>query len=400
MDESDLMAPLSMPLVNKESPLIVIVAGEPSGDSLAARLMMSLRELIPNARFAGIAGPKMIAAGCEAWHRAEELAVMGLFEVLPELPRLLRIRRQLVERVLREQPAVYIGVDFKEFNLSIEKRLKQAGIHTVQYVSPQIWAWRQGRVRKIGLSVDLMLCLMPFEKPFYDRYNVDARFVGHPLADDIPLQMDCMTARQSLDIPSDARCIALLPGSRRAEVVSLASDFAATVAWFKNRQPDVRFVAPMASPEARELFEQALCTEAVLDRVHIVDGQSQTVLAAADAALVASGTATLETALCKKPMVAVYRLGVLTSFLLLQLKLAKVAFFAQPNLLAGKQIIPEFLNDKVTAGVLGPALLEQLNRTDSEQLMATYSEIHRTLRQDASRTAAKAIVELLQKSQR
>lgn len=377
------------------APLIVLVAGETSGDNLGARLIEALRVHIPNARFAGIAGAKMRAAGCEAWQPAESLSVMGLFEVVPELPRLLRIRRELIARVMRERPTVYVGVDFKEFNLSVAKRLKQAGIRTVQYVSPQVWAWRQGRVKKIARAIDMILCLLPFEKDFYNAHAVDARFVGHPLADEIPLQIDQAAARQALGLKADAPCVALLPGSRQGEVSRLAKDFAATVAWLVAREPQLQFIAPMASATTKSILAKALRDAGVGDRVRLIDGQSQQALAASNVALIASGTATLEATLTKLPMVVVYRLGKLTTFLLRDLKLMKAPFFAQPNLLAGRQLVPEFFNNQVTAEVLGPALLEQMSRPDRGDLIETFTGIHRTLRRDATAQAAAAIVELI-----
>lgn len=380
-------------------PLIVLVAGEASGDNLGARLIESLRERLPDARFAGIAGPRMIAAGCEPWERAESLSVMGLFEIIPHLPRLLRIRRSLVARVLADPPAVYVGVDAKEFNLRLAPKLKARGIPTVQYVSPQIWAWRQGRVRTIGNAADLVLCLLPFEKKFYDAHAVAAEFVGHPLADQIPLHLDAGAARYSLGINGAGPVVALLPGSRDGEVSRLSPDFAATVAWLAQRRPGMRFIAAMASARVRAIFENALSVAGVLDRVQIFDGRAQDVMAASDAILLASGTATLEALLVKRPMVVAYRLGALTSFLLKHLKLFKAPFFAQPNLLAGHAVVPEYFNHEVRADVLGPALLAQLERADRAALVQTFTQIHQTLRRDASARAADAIVDLLRRSQ-
>ena len=374
------------------APLIVLAAGETSGDNLGAQLIEALRERLPQARFAGIAGPRMIAAGCQPWERAESLAVMGLVEVLPHLPRLLRIRRELIARVLRERPAVYVGVDAKEFNLRVAARLKAQGVATVQYVSPQVWAWRQGRVRTIGRAVDLVLCLLPFEKRFYDEHSVQAEFVGHPLADRIPLRLDAAQAREALGLDLTGEYVALLPGSRQGEVARLAPDFAATVAWLLERRPDLRFVAALASEAAHRLFAAALERAGVGGRVALVDGASQQVMAASDAVLLASGTATLEAMLVKRPMVVAYRLSALTSFLLKRLKLFKAPFFAQPNLLAGRQVVPEYFNQQVRADVLGPAVLEQLDRADREQLVQTFTSIHETLRRDASARAAEAIV--------
>lgn len=383
-----------------QSPLFVLVAGETSGDNLGAQLIEALRARVPDARFAGIAGPRMIAAGCEAWEHAEELAVMGLFEILPHLPRLLEIRRRLVERVLAERPTAYIGVDAKEFNLRLAPRIKAAGIRTIQYVSPQIWAWRQGRVRTIGQAVDLVLCLLPFEKQFYDAHGVRAEFVGHPLADRVPMRLDPVEARRSLNLEVDGRYVALLPGSRGGEVSRLSPDFARTVGWLSERRKDLRFVAALATPRARETFSQALEQAGVKERVTLIDGNAQQVMAASDVVLLASGTATLEALLVKRPMVVTYRLGPLTSFLLKHLKLFKAPFFAQPNLLAGRQVVPEFFNAQVTAEILGPAVLEQLERADRDQLVQTFASIHESLRRDASVRAAEAILELVSGGQR
>jgi lipid-A-disaccharide synthase len=381
--------------VSADRPFIVLVAGETSGDNLGAHLIEALRARLPGARFAGIPGPRMLAAGCEAWERAEDLAVMGLFEILPHLPRLLRIRRNLLARVLAEKPDVYVGVDAKEFNLRVAPRLKERGIRTVQYVSPQIWAWRQGRVKTIGRAVDLVLCLLPFEKRFYDEHGVRAVFVGHPLADQIPLHLDSRAARAALGLDAEGSYIALLPGSRHGEVARLSPDFAATVAWLRQQRPELKFVAALANEGAHRTFAAALDAAGVRDRVTLIEGNAQQVMAASDVVLLASGTATLEATLVKRPMVVAYRLSVLTTFLLKTLKLFKAPFFAQPNLLAGRQVIPEYFNDEVRADVLGPAVLTQLERADRDQLVQTFASIHQTLRRDASARAADAIVELM-----
>ena len=382
------------------SPLIVLVAGETSGDNLGAHLIEALRARMPDARFAGIPGPRMLAAGCEAWDRAEDLAVMGLFEIIPHLPRLLRIRRNLLKRVLAAKPDVYVGVDFKEFNLRVARRVKKQGIRTVQYVSPQIWAWRQGRVKTIGRAVDLVLCLLPFEKRFYDEHGVRAVFVGHPLADQIPLHLDSRAARAALGLDADGTYIALLPGSRHGEVARLSPDFAATVAWLRQQRPELKFLAALANEGAHRTFAAALDAAGVRDRVTLVDGNAQQVMAASDVILLASGTATLEATLVGRPMVVAYRLSLLTTFLLKTLKLFKAPFFAQPNLLAGRQVVPEYFNDEVRADVLGPAVLAQLERADRDQLVQTFASIHATLRRDASARAAEAIVELMRSGER
>jgi lipid-A-disaccharide synthase len=381
-------------------PLIVLVAGETSGDNLGAQLIEALRARMPNARFAGIAGPRMIAAGCEPWEQAEQLAVMGLFEIIPHLPRLIAIRRRLVERVLEARPDVYVGVDAKEFNLRLAPRMKAAGIATVQYVSPQIWAWRQGRVRTIGRAVDLVLCLLPFEKQFYDAHGVPAKFIGHPLADRVPMHLDATDARRSLGLDATGCYVALLPGSRQREVAQLAPAFANTVAWLSAQRSDLKFIAAIAADRLRSPFEQALTEAGVRDRITLIDGQAQQVMAASDVVLVASGTATLEALLVKRPMVVAYRLGALTTFLLKGLKVFKAPYFAQPNLLAGHQVVPEFLNEEVRADVLGPALLAQLQRADRDALVQTFASIHETLRRDASARAAEAILALVNSGRR
>jgi lipid-A-disaccharide synthase len=377
------------------SPFFVLVAGETSGDNLGAKLIHALRQRWPNARFAGIAGPRMIEEGCEPWERVESLSVMGLVEVIPHLPRLLRIRRELLERLRADPPDVYVGVDAKEFNLRLAPRLKAQGIAVVQYVSPQVWAWRQGRVRTIGQAVDLVLCLLPFEKPFYDAHHVKAEFVGHPLADQVPLHLDAQAARGTLDVHATGPVIALLPGSRGGEVSRLGPDFAATVAWLSERRPEIHFIAAMANARVRAAFEQALTAAGVRDRVQVFDGRAQEVMAASDVILLASGTATLEATLVKRPMVVAYRLSWLTSLLLKHLKLFKAPFFAQPNLLAGRQVVPEYFNQDVRADVLGPALIGQLERADRAELVQTFAGIHETLKRDASTRAAEAITELL-----
>lgn len=378
--------------------LIVLVAGEQSGDNLGAQLISTLRERLPHARFAGIAGPRMAAAGCEVWEQMESLSVMGLFEVIPHLPRLLQIRRKLIDRVLAERPALYIGVDAKEFNLRVAAKLKPHGIRTVQYVSPQVWAWRQGRVRTIGRAVDMVLCLLPFEVPFYAEHAVRAEFVGHPLADQIPLEVDRRAARERLNVDANAAVVALLPGSRHGEVARLSPDFAATVRYLSERRPALQFIAAMANSQARQTFAATLHSHGVADRVRLIDQQSTDALIACDVVLLASGTATLEATLCKRPMVVAYRLGALTSFLLQRLKLFKAPFFAQPNLLAGRKIVPEYFGDDVRADVLGPAVLEQFTRSDRAELEKTFSGIHADLRRDASARAAEAVIRLLAES--
>ena len=371
-----------------------IVAGESSGDQLGAALITALRARVPDVRCFGMAGPKMAAAGCEVWVSSDELSTMGLFEVLQHLPRLLRLRRALAARFQRERPDVFVGIDVPDFNLGLSRRLKASGLRTVQYVSPQVWAWRQSRVRTMGRSCDLVLCLLPFETDFYSRHGVHAEFVGHPLADQIPLDVDRDAARMALGLPPEAAVIALLPGSRMGEVERLGADFAAAAAWIASKRTDVRFVAPMASARVRARFEAILAAMRDLPPIDRVDGQAQRVLAAADAAIVASGTATLETLLTGRPMVVAYRLGALTAWLLRRLGLVKVPYFSQPNLLIGRRLVPEFFQEAVTGEALGRALLRELgDREHLSQLQKEFRRVHATLRRGGADRAAAAILE-------
>jgi lipid-A-disaccharide synthase len=373
-----------------------LVAGEASGDTLGADLIHALRRLAPDIEFFGVAGPKMQAAGCEVWEPSESLAVMGLFEVLRDLPRLVRLLARIRDRFLAARPDVFVGIDAPDTNLRLARRLHAAGIPTVQYVSPQVWAWRQGRARSMRESVDLVLCLLPFEKSFYDEHGIRAEFVGHPLADAIPLEVDRAAARRALGIDSNAQVVALLPGSRRGEVSRLARDFAATARWLAAQRPDLVFVAPMASPAAREIFARTLELHAPGLDVRLIDGQAQTALIAADVVMVASGTASLEAALCKRPMVVVYRLGAITVWLVRRLNLIKTKFFAQPNLLADRRVVGEYFQNEIVPESIGAELLMWLDDVERRSgLEAEFSRIHAGLRRDAGTRAAQAIIALL-----
>ena len=375
---------------------IGLAAGEASGDTLGAALIEALRALAPDTRFFGIAGPKMQAAGCEAWEPAESLAVMGLFEILSDLPRLLRLRARIRRAFVAAAPDVFIGIDAPEFNLGLARALHRAGIPTVQYVSPQVWAWRQGRVRGMKESLDLVLCLLPFEKRFYDEHGLRAEFVGHPLADAIPPAVDRAAARADLGLGADARIVALLPGSRRGEVMRLREDFAATVRWLAVQRPDLEFVAPMASAATLALFAETLARYAPLVPVRLLEGRAHAALIAADVVLVTSGTASLEAALCKRPMVVVYRWGALTAWVLRRFNLVKSKFFAQPNLLADERIVSEYFQEGIVPEAIGAELLMYLDdptrRRDLEQ---RFARIHAELSRGASASAARAVMRLL-----
>ena len=374
-----------------------VVAGEASGDTLGADLINALRRVAPGTEFFGVAGPKMQAAGCEVWEPAESLAVMGLFEIVRHLPRLLRLRAQLRSRFLRLRPDVFVGIDAPEFNLRLARNLRAAGIPTVQYVSPQVWAWRQGRARSIHESVDLVLCLLPFEKRFYDAHAMHAEFVGHPLADAIPLVPDRQAARRALNIDADAHVVALLPGSRRGEVARLAGEFAATARWLAAQRPQLVFIAPMANAAVREIFEQALARLAPGLEIRLIEGRAQTALIAADVVMVASGTASLEAALCKRPMVVVYRLGAMTAWVLRRLNLVKSKYFAQPNLLADRRVVGEYFQDDIVPESIGAELLMWLDDAERRSaLEREFSRIHADLRRGAGMRAAQAILDLVQ----
>ena len=380
--------------MTQAAPLRVgIVAGESSGDQLGAALIAALRERVPDLQCFGVAGPKMIAAGCEAWAGAEELAVMGLTEVLAHLPRLLRLRASLTARFLASRPDVFVGIDSPEFNLGLAKRLHTRGLRTVQYVSPQVWAWRQGRVRNIGHACDLVLCLLPFETAFYSSHGVSAAFVGHPLADQIPLEVDREGARAALGLKTAATIVALLPGSRVGEVDRLGKDFLQAAAWLAGRRPDIEFIAPMATARAREAFQSKQAEVPAAPKVLLIEGRAQQALAACDAAIVASGTATLETLLSRRPMVVAYRLGALTAFLLRRLRLVKVPYFSQPNLLVGRPLVPELFQEQVSGAALGEALLGRLSDPAYlRQLDEEFRKVHQTLRGGAAARAADAIL--------
>lgn len=372
-----------------------IVAGEASGDTLGAAFIAALRAREPDAQFFGVAGPKMKAAGCEAWESAEALAIMGVTEILRHLPRLWRLRRRLEARFLAARPDLFVGIDAPEFNLGLARRLKGA-MRTVQYVSPQVWAWRQGRVRTIGAACDLVLCLLPFETRFYGEHHVRAVFVGHPLADRIALDVDRGAARRALGLPAAATVVAVLPGSRVGEVSRLGEDFAAACALLAARRPGVAFVAPMANEAVREIFVAQWSAHAGALPLRSLDGQADHALIAADVVLVASGTATLEATLCKRPMVVAYRLGVITALLLRALGLVKVPYFSQPNLLAGRRLVPEFFQGAVTPRNLADALEAELaDPGRAAGLAREFRRIHEALRMDGARRAADAVLELV-----
>src|SRR5258706_1206551 len=359
------MVPVSA--VPVRAPRVAVVAGEASGASLGAALIGSLRARCPGLEVRGVCGPLMRSAGCTPLADAHDLAVMGLIEVLAHLPRLLRLRRRLRREFQDWQPDAFIGIDAPEFNLGLARQLRAGGLRTVQYVSPQVWAWRERRVQRIAAASDLVLCLLPFEPPFYARHGARAQFVGHPLADQIPLDSDRAAARRALGLGADATVVALLPGSRAGEVSRLGPDFIDAAGVLAARQPEIEFIAPMASAQTRALFAEHLLA-AGLDaeggqgrvRVKLLDGQARLALQAANAALLASGTASLEALLCRCPMVVAYRLRAATAFLLRTLRMVRLPYFSLPNLLAAEKLVPEFFQEAVTGPALADALQIQL----------------------------------------
>ena len=377
-------------------PRFVLVAGEASGDALGADLVQALRRRFPDAHFAGIGGDAMRAAGMQTWHDASELAVMGLAEVLRHLPRLLRLRREFRERALAWRPDVVIGIDAPDFNLPVERWFKRRGIATVHYVSPSVWAWREKRAEKIGASADRVLCLFPMEPDIYARYGVDARFVGHPMADAMPLQSDRAAARARLGLPDNVPVLAVLPGSRLGEIDRLGQIFF-EAAWQVNEAlPDLHVVAPAANGACRALMHAQMSRSALPpERTHLLDGQASTAMAAADVVLLASGTATLEAMLAKRPMVVGYKVAPLTYRIVRALGLLKVDRYALPNVLAGQDLAPELMQDDCTPDRLAAAVLHWFGSADAvAALQPRYLELHRQLRRDASASAADAIAGL------
>lgn len=375
---------------------IGIVAGETSGDILGAGLIRALKTRHPDARFVGVAGPLMQAEGCEAWFEMEELAVMGVVEVLERLPRLLKIRRELTQRFSELRPDVFVGIDAPDFNITLEGRLKQRGIRTIHYVSPSVWAWRQKRVFKIGKATDLVLAFLPFEKAFYERFNVPCRFIGHTMADAMPLSPDKQAARRELGIAPDALCLALLPGSRHAEVEMLSADFLKTALLLRERYPALEVVVPLVNAKRREQFERIKAEIAPDLPAHLLDGQARNAMYASDAALLASGTAALECMLAKCPMVVGYRMKPFTFWL--AERLVKTDYVSLPNLLAGRELVTELLQHDCAPDKLAAALLPLLQGGDEvERLKHTFLELHQQIRCGADEQAAQAVLELAQR---
>lgn len=374
---------------------IGILAGESSGDILGAGLMQALRERHGNIQFEGIGGSLMESQGLVSRVPMERLSVMGLVEPLKRLPELLRIRRELVQHFLNDPPTVFIGIDSPDFNLGVELQLRRAGIKTVHYVSPSVWAWRRRRVHKIAGAVDLVLTLFPFEADFYRDHGVPVVFVGHPLADMIPLTPAREVARRELALPLDGRVLAVLPGSRLGEVARLAPPFLQAAALLSAADAKLTVVIPCATPACRELLEQQpeLTTLQADGRCHLLDGQSRLALQAADGVLLASGTATLEALLFKLPMLVCYRMAPL-SYAIIS-RLLKVPYFSLPNLLAGERLVEELVQEQVEPSKLAASMQALLDAGSGSTLQSRYHAIHVELRRGASARSAAAVLELL-----
>ncbi len=374
---------------------IGIVAGEISGDILGAGFIEAIKAQYPDAEFVGVAGPRMQAAGCQALFDMEELAVMGIVEVLGRLPRLFKIKAELVRYFTDNPPDVFVGIDAPDFNLRLERDLKDHGIKTVHYVSPSVWAWRQKRIFKIEKATNLVLAFLPFEKAFYDKFNVPCEFIGHTMADAIPLETDKLAARQLLNLDPNQRYLAVLPGSRGGEMELIAPPFIETCRLLKQQHPDLGFVVALVNQKRREQFEQAWQSIAPeLDFV-LVDDTARNVMIASDAVLLASGTVALECMLVKRPMVVGYKVKPLTAWL--AKRMLKTKYVSLPNILADKELVPELLQEECEPAKLAG----QVNRflaQDNSDLIAEFNQMHQWIRCDADKQAAQAVLKLIDKA--
>jgi lipid-A-disaccharide synthase len=374
---------------------IAMVAGEASGDLLGARLIEALRRRVPSARFCGIGGPHMVAAGFDSWFPQETLAVRGFVEVLRHLPSVLAVRRALAKRLRLERPQLFVGIDAPEFNLGLERRLKRAGVVTVHLVSPQVWAWRPGRVHTVGAAVSRVLVLFPFEEAIYEAAGVPVTYVGHPLADDVPEHVDRDALRVDLRLPARAPVVAVLPGSRQSEIAMMAAPFIETAKLVARRVPDVRFLVPLVTRETRGLFEEEVYRRDARELpLTLLFGHAQDALGACDVALAASGTVTLEAALTHRPMVIAYRVTPL-SFAIAS-RLVRVRHIGLPNILCGEPVVPEFLQDDATPENLAQAVVNLLGDEPLRRAVERrFERLHGEMRRNAAERAADALLPLL-----
>ena len=375
---------------------IAFVAGEASGDLLAAPVIAEIKSRAPEIQCVGIGGDRMISAGFDAWHHVRELSVRGYVEVLRHLPRLLRLRRALRDRVVATKPQVFVGVDAPDFNLALEERLREQGIRTVHFVSPSIWAWRAERIKQIARAVDRMLLVFPFEQKIYDDAGVAASYVGHPLASMIPLVPSAAAARQRLGVNADGPVVAVLPGSRAAEVRYIGPLFVAAMSQLASEQPSLRFVLPVADPGLRADIERMMAAYSSLSaHVNIINGRSHDCLEAADVVLVASGTATLEAALFKRPMVISYKMPPVSAWIMR--RKGSISYIGLPNILAGEFLVPELVQEAATPDALARAVLDWLHDPARCERTATrFVEMHHSLKRDTARLVTDAIFEVAQ----
>ncbi|MGR2866819.1 lipid-A-disaccharide synthase [Vibrio vulnificus] len=373
---------------------IGIVAGELSGDTLGEGFIKAIKAVHPDAEFVGIGGPKMIAQGCQSLFDMEELAVMGLVEVLGRLPRLLRVKAELVRYFTENPPDVFVGIDAPDFNLRLELDLKNAGIKTVHYVSPSVWAWRQKRIFKIAKATHLVLAFLPFEKAFYDKFNVPCEFIGHTLADAIPLESDKAPARELLGLEQDKQWLAVLPGSRGSELKMLSQPFIETCKKLQQAFPELGFVVALVNQKRREQFEQAWKEYAPELDFKLVDDTARNVITASDAVMLASGTVALECMLLKRPMVVGYRVNAVTAFL--AKRLLKTQYVSLPNILADTELVKEYLQDDCTPDNLFGEV-SRLLEGDNHQMLDKFTEMHHWIRKDADQQAANAVLKLIEK---
>ncbi|HDY7841091.1 lipid-A-disaccharide synthase [Vibrio vulnificus] len=373
---------------------IGIVAGELSGDTLGEGFIKAIKAVHPDAEFVGIGGPKMIALGCQSLFDMEELAVMGLVEVLGRLPRLLKVKAELVRYFTENPPDVFVGIDAPDFNLRLELDLKNAGIKTVHYVSPSVWAWRQKRIFKIAKATHLVLAFLPFEKAFYDKFNVPCEFIGHTLADAIPLESDKAPARELLGLEQDKQWLAVLPGSRGSELKMLSQPFIETCKKLQQAFPGLGFVVALVNQKRREQFEQAWKEYAPELDFKLVDDTARNVITASDAVMLASGTVALECMLLKRPMVVGYRVNAVTAFL--AKRLLKTQYVSLPNILADTELVKEYLQDDCTPDNLFGEV-SRLLEGDNHQMLDKFTEMHHWIRKDADQQAANAVLKLIEK---
>jgi len=375
---------------------IGIVANEPSGDLLGSALVKAIREQVPDVEFEGVAGPLMLAQGCRSFFPMEKLTVMGLVEVLKHLPELLSLRKRLFNHFSENPPDLFIGIDAPDFNLPLERMLKDHGIRTVHYVSPTVWAWRPKRVKKIRKAVDLMLSIFPFEVDFLKQNSVPVEYVGHPLADDIPLENDRAAARHEMGLEGDAPVVAILPGSRVSEIKGLAEVFLRTAQLLHKGNPNLRFIVPLINDRTQQEFEHIKADIAPDLSLTIQQGAARQAMVAADVVLTASGTATLEALLVKRPMVVAYRLNAFTHWIVKRFNLVKVSYVAMANLLADEALAPEFIQDAATPEALAEALTVFLNEPERvAHIEQRYRQLHQTLKQNSGEKAAAAVLGLL-----